>query len=143
MVRGVGGAMQKVQPGDKLSVDFFDVRGFDRAISSGLKGDAQTITVQFQAPVTVNDIPERLNTWLTWVEKYEGSVEIQEDPGSPTRGVISGGLFLIIGAATGVYRAIKTQLLYGPVKEYQATVFYTKRDGTITKVVFTRKEPQP
>jgi hypothetical protein len=34
------------------------------------------------------------------------------------------------------------KLLYGPVREYNATIYY-KENGVISKLVLTRKEPIP
>lgn len=119
---------------DQPNVEFFDSGSFDRKLSNALNADPPTVTVTFPAPITVNGIPERLDKWLAMVEKYGGTVELKpEDDG--TRGLISEIISLIVG----IYEAIKEKMIYEPVGDYNATVFYKKGEGTITRVVFDRK----
>ncbi len=120
------------------AVDFLDVSSFDTKLSSALKNASPTVTVQFSAPITVNSIPERLDRWFATVEQHDGAVTLLEDPNHPgpsSRFVGS----LALSLAIGVYELIKNKLLYSPAKQYNATVYYLKDKGTVTKVVFTRK----
>jgi len=122
------------------SVGFFDATAFDRRLSTDLREDSPDVTVYFHAPASINAIPERLGKWLTMVEKYGGTVEPREDPDYGTRGFITTGVSVVLGAFMDVYRMVRESLLYKPVKDYNGTVFYSKVDGTMTKVVFTRKD---
>lgn len=123
----------------KSPVGFFDAYSFDRRLSTDLREDSPDVTVYFHAPASVNAIPERLGKWLTMVEKYGGTVEPREDPDYAPRGLITSGVSVVFGAFVDLYRMVRESLLYKPVKEYNATVFYSKLDGTMTKIVFTRK----
>lgn len=123
------------------SVDFFDIYRFDRRLSSDLRDDPSTVAVYFQAPASVNDIPDRLGKWLTMVEKYGGTVEPREDPDYQTRGLITGGISVVFGAFATLYQVVHDKVLYKPVKAYNATVFYNRSNGMMTRVVFTRKVP--
>jgi hypothetical protein len=123
----------------KSSVGFFDATTFDRELSTDLREDSPDVTVYFHAPASVNAIPERLGKWLTMVEKYGGTVEPREDPDYGTRGFITSGVSIAFGAFMELYRMVRESLLYKPVKDYNAIVYYSKVDGTMTKVVFTRK----
>src|SRR5437899_2357273 len=71
-----------------LSVDFFNASSFDRKMSSALRAKPPTVTVNLLAPTTLNDIPERLGSWLTMVEKNHGKVELQDDSEVRTRGIV-------------------------------------------------------
>ena len=134
-------------PGEKLatietapdpSVDFFNAAAFDKRLSSALRGHPPTVTVSLLAPTTVNAIPERLGTWLTMVEDHEGTIKLQPESGVQTRGLVSAALALP-GAFMAIYQVVKDKILYGPVEDYNATIYY-RGDGTISKVTFTRKE---
>lgn len=131
----------KVLP--ESAVDFFDIYSFDRRLSSDLRDDLTTVAVYFQAPASVNDIPDRLGKWLTMVEKYGGTVEPREDPDYQTRGLITGGISVVFGAFASLYQVVHNKVLYNPVKAYNATVFYNRSNGNMTRVMFTRKVPNP
>jgi hypothetical protein len=138
-------ASEPPQQGEAVAVptvNFFDVSSFDNKLSSTLRSDPQTTQVHLQAPATVNAIPERLGKWLSMVEKYDGTVHLQEDPDYQSRS-FPGVFSIAVGAFLMAYKAIENSLLYGPVKDYNATVFYMRGSGTITKVVFTRKTSTP
>ncbi len=125
-----------------LAVDFFDTKSFDKTLSTGFRKDSPTVTVNFLTPATLNDIPERLGIWFNMVEKYDGTVEIQPEPTDQSRSLILGASSLIIGVLISTYKAFSNKKLYGPVQDYDATVFYDRANGALTRVVFTRKEPR-
>jgi hypothetical protein len=72
------------------------------------------------------------------VEDHEGTVKLQVESDVQTRGFASAALSLpsILVAA---YQIIKDKIVYGPVRDYTATIYY-RGDGTISKFTFTRKE---
>jgi len=117
------------------TIAFFDSSPFDSKLSAALKKEPPVVRVEFPAPVTVNEIPERVDKWLSQVEEYGGTVELR--PEDTTRGIIGMIIDLIIGS----YRLAQEKMLYGPVEDYNAEVWYKKEDGRITKILFVRKEP--
>ena len=121
------------------SVDFFDVYSFDKQLSSNLREGPLTVDVYLKAPASVNDIPERLGKWLTMVDKYGGAVEVRNESDAQTRGFVTGGASLVVGAVVGLYQVVRDRALYSPVKGYNAIVFYKGSDGMMTRVMFTRK----
>ena len=123
------------------TVDFFDAYTFDKQLSADLRQEPSTVDVYLKAPASINDIPERLGKWLAMVEQYGGAVEARDETDQQTRGLITGGLSLVVGAVTGLYQTIRDRALYGPVKRYNATVFYQGSDGRMTRIEFTRKAP--
>ena len=121
---------------------FFDSSIFDKQLSSSLRRGTDTIVVALETSASVNDIPTRLNKWLSAVEKYNGTVELQPDPDYPAisqRGLATEAASLVFGAFMALYEAIENKILYGPAKGYNTTVYYIKGSGVMTKVVFTRK----
>jgi len=116
------------------AVTFTDMRRFDQEVAAAMRGQAPAVTVTFLAPTTVNQIPERLGTWFTMIEEYQGTVALQRDPEERTRGMITEVLSLLWTA----YKAIENRLLYSPAGQYNATIYHAS-NGTISRVVFTRK----
>jgi len=130
------------RPEGDPSIDFFNAATFDNKLSSALRGKSPTVTVQFLAPTTLNNIPERVGTWLTMVEKYEGTIRLQDDSKAKTRGLID-PISLVLGAIA-LYKKVGEHFMYKPVGAYNATIHYqgtaSPDSGTVTKVVFTRKD---
>lgn len=121
------------------AVEFLDTSGFDKSLSSVLQEDAPMVEVNFMAPITVNEVPERLNRWFATVEKHEGTVTVQADPDlrhPPSRFLASA----VVSLGIGTYQLFTNWRLYSPAKDYNATLYYTKPKGTITKIVFTQKD---
>ena len=124
------------------AIDFFNAGTFDNKLSSALRAKPRTVTVQFLAPTTLNNIPERVGTWLTMVEKYEGTIRLQDDSKAKTRGLFD-PISLVMGAIA-LYKKVGEHFMYKPVGAYNATIHYqgtgSPDSGTVTKVVFTRKD---
>jgi len=118
-------------------IDYSDLDTFDRSLSGALRGRASNVTVQFVVPTTVNEIPARMDKWLSMVEKYGGQVKAAPDPDIPatSRGMISDVISLVVGA----YNLAREKILYGPSENYNATVYYERGSGRITRVVFSKK----
>lgn len=127
-------AKQIPEPEARDKVEFFDSESFDRKLSSALKADLPSVTVLFPAAITLNSIPRRLDHWFSKVEEYEGEVKLV--PVSDTdKGIFSEIMSLLVS----VYDYLKDKVIYHPVKEYNADIYYKKNTGIVTKVVFERK----
>jgi len=66
------------------SIAFVDTSGFDREFSRLAATDQPKVDLSFYSPITPNQIPERLQKWLSAVEKHGGAVTIQQPPGELT-----------------------------------------------------------
>ena len=64
-------------------VQFLDSFSFDRKLSASLGAGQPQVDVLFPAVITLNNIPERMDKWLSKVEKFGGKVEIPTDGQSP------------------------------------------------------------
>jgi len=120
-------------------VQFMDTTGFDYKLSASLEAGQQSVDVLFPAVITLNNIPERIDKWLSKVEKFGGKVEIQAEP-EPGRGLITEIFSIFIKA----FEAAEERLIYAPAKNYNVLVTYKGKTGIVTKMTFTRKtEPSP
>lgn len=117
-------------------VQFMDTTGFDYRLSASLEAKQEQVDVTFPAVITLNNIPERMDKWLSKVEKFGGKVEIQAEP-EPGRGLITEIFSIFIKA----FEAAEERLIYAPAKDYNVLVSYKATTGIITKMAFVRKAP--
>lgn len=115
-------------------VQFMDTTGFDYKLSASLEAKQPSVDVLFPAVITLNNIPERIDKWLSKVEKFGGKVEIQAEP-EPGRGLITEIFSIFIKA----FEAAEEKLIYAPAQDYNVLVSYKAKTGIITKMTFNRK----
>jgi hypothetical protein len=116
-------------------VQFMDTTGFDYKLSASLEAGQPSVDVTFPAVITLNNIPARIDKWLSVVEKFGGKVEIQAEP-EPGRGLLTEIFSIFIKA----FEAAEEKLIYAPAKGYNVLVSYKSQNGIITKMTFTRKD---
>lgn len=122
-------------------VQFMDTSGFNYKLSASLGAKQEQVDVLFPAVITLNNIPERMDKWLSMVEKFGGKVEIQAEP-EPGRGLITEIFSIFIKA----FEAAEEKLLYAPAKDYNVLISYKAKNGIISKMSFVRKaaaQPAP
>ncbi len=71
-------------PASGNAIAFIDTNGFDRDFARLSSGKEPTVEMSFYSPVTPNQIPERLQKWLSAVEKHGGSITVQQPAGELT-----------------------------------------------------------
>lgn len=107
---------------------------FDRKLSSSLADRPACFEVLFPLPVSMKQLPERLDKWLSAIEKTGGTVDAVPVP--EARGLFADLLELAIK----LYDLALGRDLYEPARHYNATVHYKRSTGTVVKVVFTLRE---
>lgn len=115
-------------------IEFFDSSRFDSRLSASLKSGHKEVSAKMLGPVSVNNIPERMDRWFFMIEKNGGKVELQPTGPKP-KGFVSDIIELTVGA----YNAIKEKIIYDPVKQYDAKVYYNPESANIEQVVFVQK----
>ena len=125
-------------PSDR--VQFIDYEGFDSQLRDALSHGYPTVTVTF-APnsATVNQLPGRIERWLSGIDGAAGGrVEAQPDPTIPhERGFLLAAIPLVLAA----YQFADSWILYRPVGDYDALVYYVPGTGSLTRVIFVRRQP--
>jgi hypothetical protein len=118
-------------------VEFFDSDMFDWHLSEALSAGQTAVEVKPAAPFTLNEIPKRMDIWLSAaVHEYGGKVETKPDPAYPQSKAIIGE---IVDLVVQLYGAVKKNTMYSPAENYNLTVYYKPGTGTVTKMVFTHK----
>lgn len=123
-----GAAVQK-------EVQFLDSFSFDRKLSASLSVKEPEVDVLFPAAITLNNIPERMDKWLSKVEKFGGTVSIQAEP-EAGRGIITEIFSLFVK----MYEAAEEAIIYKPAKDYNVVIHYQARTGIVTRLAFVRKD---
>jgi hypothetical protein len=119
------------------AIEFYDSAVFDEKLGQALTDNAPVVEVKTISPFSVNQIPQRLDVWLSAaVHEYGGKVETKPDPAYPQSKAIIGE---IIDLVVSVYDAVKKKTTYGAAENYNLTVYYKPGTGTVTKMVFTHK----
>ncbi len=116
-------------------LEYFDSTAFDESLSNAMKQTDDQIEVSVLTPFSSNNVPERLDTWLTVIKENGGDVNTQ--PAENERNVIAIALALY-----SVYQLVKKQVRYFPAKHYNATLLYRRAESgeaLIEKIVFNQK----
>jgi len=121
----------------KSKINLFDSEKFDVNLGHSLSSQLPEVEVTVTAPFTTNDIPERLDKWLSAVSKNGGDVNVVAMK-PKTR-----GLFVVVDViklALGIYDGAKNLARLNTTSNYDAKLFYQPKDGVVTKIVFTLKD---
>jgi hypothetical protein len=108
---------------------------FDRKLSDSLAAKQQSVLLVFPTPVRMKKIPDRLDKWLSAIEKTGGKVETVAVP-ETGRSFIAD----LFSLAVKLYDFITGASVYDPAAFYDATVHYRASTGLVVKVVFTLRE---
>lgn len=113
------------------SLPYVNSEAFDRKLSDSLAARPASFEVLCPLPVSMKKLPERLDKWLSAIEKTGGKVEAVPVP--EARSFLSD----LISLALKLYDLVTGRDLYEPAKFYNATVHYKRSNATVVKIVFT------
>ena len=91
----------------KPNLDFIDIAKFDRDMAASLADKYEAVEVKFYEKVSPNSMPERLQNWLSSVEKTGGKVEVKRPEGEP----IPKDAFSLISLASTLFSFLKSKAL--------------------------------
>jgi hypothetical protein len=131
---GGGGTQSQGKP--QAQLDLFDSISFDSQLSNSLSAKLPMVTVRVIAPFTANNIPERIDKWMSAVRKYDGKIELKPDPDYPS----SRSFGMIFDLLKTVFNLAKDILIYSKAENYNLDLYYKDGSGEVTKFVFVRKE---
>jgi len=131
-------AAEKAAEKTPAQVTFFDSRLFDSSLSKELAGDADVVEVNISGKVSLNNIPTRMDQWLTTVGENGELTLKQAEPQLKAKfiGAIAPVVFAMI-------KQFSVERTLDPAKKYNATIQYVvDRNGesSIEKIVFTKKK---
>ena len=128
----------------KAELQFVDLQGFDRDLTTSLSTPLPRVNVAFYDRVVPSALPERLQHWMKAVEAGGGSVKVVP----PKSDVTAKSPFLLISAISSIWSASKlfkdmsTQAQFKAASAFNAEIIL-KRDesgeAVIDTVVFLQK----
>ncbi len=128
------GTTSSKPPSELENISFVDADVFDNQLLELMSADTNNIVVSMIGEISINQMPARLGKWINVVNEKGGQVGLE--PKTTSR-----SLSLLIGLLPSTYEFISQQLVYKPVENYNATIFYEPTTGKIQKMVFAKKSP--
>jgi len=137
-----------VSAATRPAIPFLDLPRFDKELAQALSADQTEVGVRFYGKVTPNEVPVRLQKWLTAIEQSGGRLDVTPPPGD----VAPRNPVLLLGLVSGLWSALKT---WGEIKDsqvlqaaagHQARLVLNKTEAGevfIERVVFERIPKSP
>ena len=120
-------------------VTFFDSISFDKELADQLQKQPSQAQVVPSAPFSPNQIPVRLEKWISVVSKAGGTVKLQKLASGPaSRGILADLVDLSIKA----HDESELTEMYAVAKSYNVIVSYNGSDVVAVRFV-KRPDPQP
>lgn len=114
-----------------LELSYYDKKSFDRDLKAYLEREnLKGVCVKFDATYKVDQLPSRVEKWLSKIKKEGGTVEQVE----VSRSLVWLVLDYIFRAMSGLFENV-----YEPAKDYNAKIFFDKATKTVLKVEFLLK----
>jgi hypothetical protein len=113
---------------------FIDIDSFDERFIEAMEASQNNITVKFTGnSVTTNEIPERVQKWLSAADTTGEGLKI-----SSTDGTQSKDIFALLSLIPRGYELIRDSYHQLLISNYGATVFVDNRDASIDQIIFSR-----
>ena len=130
------------EPTNQLS--FVDIGKFDTDLSNSLSQKFESVNIVFYEKVSPNQMPARLQKWVSSVEQSGGQVSVEPPPGELAPKdpfTVIGLLSSIIGGAKN-FAEFKTNRAYDVAKGRDAVISLernTKGEVVVAKIQFTKR----
>jgi hypothetical protein len=115
---------------------FFDSKVFDLRLSEKLEDSPTLVDIEFQGDVRLDELPDRIDAWISSVDANGGRVNIIEvgSEGVAARGLMADSVELMFKGVD----YLKKKSTFQPVEDYDATLYY-KADGTVQTIRLERR----
>lgn len=120
---------------------FFDSDNFEGEFRASLAHGHDQVTVVFAGKdATLNNLPDRMDKWLTAVKgKFGNRVDVEPDPSIQAVRGKGIGIGTVLSLGMSAYAAITQHVYYLPASDYNALVLFHPDDASLTRIVFIRK----
>lgn len=124
---------EDVPTGD-TQIEFIDLDSFDMSMTRDLQREADLVVVRFpNQPVTINELPVRLQKWLSAVHKHGQGLTIENQEGYAQKDIFS-----LVGVLVSGYNLVKNNMPAIVGRKYKAVITLNNADGVVEKVDFIR-----
>ena len=137
-----GKPSQFTEPGNQLS--FVDIGKFDSDLAACLNDKNEAVSVSFYEKVSPNQMPERLQKWISSVEQSGGRVRVDPPQGEVAPKdpfTIIGLIASMIGGAKN-FAEFRTNKTYDVAKDRNAVISLernSKGDVVVYKIQFIKR----
>ena len=121
-----------------ITQEYSGSKYFDSTLSENMTKEPSKIEITISTPFPPNNIPRKLDAWLTFIEKNGGKVT--EEPAEGERDIT-----IVVAALVQLYtlyEKIRKVALYAPARNYNAKLLIKKDesgDSMVSKIVFTHR----
>ncbi len=110
---------------------YIDTNQFDQQLSQSMQQDEPEIEIETLSPFSSNNIPERLNNWLSMITQNGGKVKTEPAEGER-----------VLGTIKLIFNSIYNLGKYEPAAKYDAKLIYRRNESgaaMIEKVIFINR----
>ncbi len=111
---------------------YIDTNQFDQKLSQSMQQNEREIEIAALSPFSTNNIPERLNNWLSVISDNGGKIKTEPAEGERALGK----------ALKLIFDSFLYQGKYQPAAKYDAKLIYRRNESgeaMIEKVIFTNR----
>lgn len=115
-------------------IEFIDLDSFDMSMSRDLQREANLVVVRFpNQPITINQLPDRLQNWLNAVQKHGQGLTVESKEGYVQKDILS-----LVSVLMSGYNIVKNNMHANLIRKYKAVIMLGNADGVIEEVDFIR-----
>lgn len=118
----------------KKSFVFIDLDSFDEKMAGNFSANANEFEVLVHGDtVSMNNIPERMQRWLSLVDQKGQGLELKSESGVQPK-----SLSMIMAMAPQLFQYLENQYQKLLISDYKAVVYLADGSSKINKIVFKR-----
>jgi len=128
-----GATNDRVVPSEE-PIEFIDLDVSDASMTNSMRVNASTVTVTFpNQPVTINELPERLQRWLSAVHNHGGGFTVETEEGYQKKGLLT-----MVGLLVSGYNLAKDSMPLVMGRRYRAVIVVGGEQDGVDKIDFVR-----
>lgn len=122
------------RPATNPDIVFIDFDAFDTSMSDNMTQGSEVISVTFATTTAnIDDLPERLQKWLSAIETHGGGVSVETKDG-----FVKKDLLTLVGLMASGYKLAKQYLPTVLSNKYRGKIVLSAGDGSLDRIEFIR-----
>ena len=115
-------------------IEFIDLDVFDASMTNSMRVNASMVTVTFpNQPVTINEIPKRLQRWLSAVHNHGGGFTVETQEGYQKKGLLT-----VVGLLVSGYNMARDSMPALMGRRYKAVIVVGGAEDGVDEINFVR-----
>lgn len=122
------------RPAAKPDIVFIDFDAFDTSMSNNMAQGTDVINVTFATTTAnINELPERLQRWLSAIETHGGGISVETNDGYERKDLLT-----LVGLMASGYKLAKQYLPSVLSNKYRGKIVLAAGDGSLERIEFIR-----